>query len=96
MKLILTRHGETIENVNKILQGWNDTNLNKNGIQQAKQLAKRLKDINIDLIYSSDLKRAFNTAQEISKFHNCPLIKDKRMREINFGEWNGYKRKELD
>jgi len=94
MKLIITRHGETNSNKQKILQGWKDTELNEDGIKQAKNLANRLKNVKIDIIYTSDLKRALNTAEEIHKFHECPLIKDTRLREKNFGEWNGIKTSE--
>ena len=67
MKLILTRHGETVDNIKGILQGQNPGKLSENGIQQAKQLALRLKNENIDAIYSSDLARAADTAKEIYK-----------------------------
>ncbi|MEE9525982.1 MAG: histidine phosphatase family protein [Candidatus Woesearchaeota archaeon] len=83
MNLILTRHGETIENIKKIYQGQKiQGTLSKLGIEQAKKLALRLKDEKIDYIYSSDLARALDTAKEIAKFHqDIPLILVKELRE---------------
>ena len=90
MKLIITRHGETIENIKKLYQGWLPGNLTKKGIQQAKLLAKRLKDVEIDVIYTSDLKRCLETAKEIAKFHkNAKFVKEKLLREMNHGIYNG-------
>jgi len=57
MRLILVRHGETEENVAKITQGHMPSKLTKQGIEQAKKLALRLKDEKIDKIFVSDLKR---------------------------------------
>ncbi len=96
MKLILTRHGETEENVKGIIQGQSDTSLSNIGLGQAKKVAFRLKDEKIDFIYSSDLKRAANTAKEIAKFHkNAPIKFVKELRERNFGELEGKKKSDL-
>ncbi len=90
MKLILIRHGETIENAKRILQGQLDTRLSKKGIEQAKKVALRLQDKHIDRIYSSDLKRAYNTAKEIQKYHqDISIITDKRLRERYFASLEG-------
>lgn len=95
MKLILTRHGETIENEKGILQGHLNGKLNSLGILQAKKLGFRLKNEKIDAIYSSDLTRAFDTAREIAKYHpgiNIELCKE--LRERNNGDFEG-KHKDL-
>ncbi len=90
MKLIITRHGETIENKRGILQGHLHGTLSKKGIDQAKRVAERLKDEKIDAIYSSDLARAADTAKEIGKFHPKIKIKFvKELRERYFGEFQG-------
>ena len=62
MKLYIVRHGETKYNEKKIIQGHLDIPLSDEGIRQAKKLAKRLEVINFDCIYTSDLKRAKQTA----------------------------------
>lgn len=82
MKIYLVRHGESEANAKGIHQGQKiDTSLSKNGLEQAKKIAERLKDEDFEIIYSSDLKRAYETAKEIAKFHNIKIIKDKRLRE---------------
>lgn len=93
MKLIITRHGETEENLNKIWQGHNPGKLTKKGIEQARRLANRLKDENIDLIISSDLARASDTAKEILAFHQkIPIYFSKNLRERFLGELQGIER----
>jgi len=92
MKIITVRHGQTKCNKMKISQGWlNDerAELNKNGLDQAKKVAEKLKKEKIDIIYSSDLRRAAKTAKLISKFHDCVLILEKRLREQCKGEYEG-------
>ena len=95
MRLILTRHGETIENAQGIHQGHLPGKLSDLGIKQAKKLAKRLKDEKIDVIYSSDLARAADTAKEILKFHpNTPIKFVKELREKDAGDFQGKKKGE--
>jgi broad specificity phosphatase PhoE len=90
MKIILTRHGRTNENAKKILQGHMQSGLSAEGIQQAKKLARRLKNEKIDIIYSSDLKRAADTAKEIVKYHkNIPVYFVEELRERNLGSLQG-------
>lgn len=90
MRLILVRHGETIENQKGICQGQMEGTLSGNGIEQAKGVADFLKSENIDVIYSSDLKRAVDTAKETAKhFPNIPFHQDKRLRERFFGSYQG-------
>lgn len=96
MRIIITRHGETIENLNKIIQGHLPGNLSKTGLNQAKQLGLRLKNEKIDYIYCSDLKRTVDTSLEISKFHpNSILIFDESLREKYHGSWEGKTRAEI-
>jgi len=92
MRLIITRHGETEENKLGVMMGHNPGTLSKEGIEQAKKAALRLKDEKIDFIYSSDLKRASDTAKEIAKFHkDVPLIFTEELRERYLGEFQGRK-----
>ena len=96
MKLIITRHGETIENKKGILQGQIQGTLSKLGKEQAKKLANRLKKEKIDYIYSSDLARASDTAKEIVKFHpNTPIKFIKELRERNLGKYEGKKKSDF-
>jgi len=90
MKLILTRHGVTVENKQKIMQGHLHGKLTEEGIDQAKKLALRLRDEKIDAIYSSDLARAADTAKEIVKFHpDIPLNFVRDLREQNLKQFAG-------
>ena len=89
MKLILVRHGQTIENRDDIVQGQIPGRLTELGIEQAKKLALRLKNEKIDAIYSSDLARAADTAREIAKYHAyVPLefVSDLRERDLGIFE----------
>src|SRR5690606_30559966 len=96
MKLIITRHGETEENVAGILQGHLPGKLSARGIEQAKKLALRLQNDKIDFIYSSDLDRAADTAKEIAQYHpNAKIEFVENLRERNLGEFQGRKRSEF-
>lgn len=90
MKLILVRHGETIENQKDIIHGHTPGHLSGTGKAQVKKLSERLKDEKIDAIYSSDLRRAKDTALEIAKFHkNVPIYYRRDLRERNYGSLEG-------
>ncbi|WP_051531330.1 histidine phosphatase family protein [Clostridiisalibacter paucivorans] len=92
-KLFLVRHGESTWNLEGKVQGQHDTHLTKKGISQATALGNRLRseNIHINSIYSSDLKRAFETAKTI---HSClnnvtTFKKNIALRERHFGLWQG-------
>ena len=87
-KVIFVRHGETEWNTEYKIQGSTDIELNENGRRQAKDVAKRFQDEDI-LIFSSPLKRAFYTAEMIA--NGRPIIVKEEMKEINFGDWEGYR-----
>jgi broad specificity phosphatase PhoE len=91
LRLILARHGETTWNTRHIFQGRTDLPLNKNGRTQAQAMAKQLTTLTIDRLVSSDLKRAFQTAEIIAAAHPAhpDIILDERLREISFGRWEG-------
>lgn len=92
MKLIIVRHGETLWNKQGKLQGQKDTPISRNGLKQARILAKRLSKEKIALVYTSKLQRAVKTAQEIRKFYNgLRIIQDKNLNEMSFGIWEGLK-----
>jgi broad specificity phosphatase PhoE len=89
-KLYLVRHGETIWNRQQRMQGCsNDTELSDNGKTQAKALSERLKDTKIDMIFSSPLSRAYQTAKTVAKLHNIEVQLCSEFKEINFGKWEG-------
>jgi broad specificity phosphatase PhoE len=91
MNIYLVRHGETDWNTKLLFQGHTDIKLNKNGLRQAQCIAKELKNADVEAVISSDLFRAFQTAEEISKAHS-PKLKIEKMeglRERNYGNLEG-------
>ena len=95
-KIFLVRHGESQWNVLKKVQGQQDILLTDKGILQANLIGDRLINEYIDKIYSSDLRRAYDTAVIIGKkigLNNVIPIKE--FREINFGKWEGMNHDEL-
>lgn len=88
-KLFLIRHGQSEWNSLNKIQGQQNTILTELGKKQALSLGERLINENIDIIYTSDLIRAYNTAEIISKKINKPVISNNAIREINFGIWEG-------
>lgn len=89
MKLLLTRHGETNWNKEGKIQGITDIELNDNGREKAIKTSDKLKDEEIDLILSSPLKRARETAEIISKNNNIPIIICDELKERTFGNFEG-------
>jgi probable phosphoglycerate mutase len=89
-KIIIVRHGETEYNVERRLQGWIDIPLNKNGREQAKKVAERLKEEVIAAIYSSDHKRAHTTARHIANAIGIKAKKRTALRENRMGVLEGW------
>ncbi len=87
MNIYLIRHGQTDWNKQGKIQGHLDIPLNQQGRLQAKILATKLKDKEINMIYSSDLSRAYQTAEIIHSTTNSRLISESRLRERNYGDW---------
>ena len=88
-KIYLVRHGESKWNKLKKIQGQQNIPLTEKGIEQAKLVGKRLVDEGIEKIYSSDLKRAYDTAKIVGDMLKIDVIPTKGLREINFGIWEG-------
>lgn len=93
--LILIRHGQTASNVEGYFMGWNDISLNETGRMQAKRLAERLKDQRIDVIYSSPLRRALDTAEALAKERGLVPKPLPELKEMNYGDWQGLRRAEI-
>lgn len=89
MKLYIIRHGETVWNTEGRLQGHVDKELNENGIRLARLTAEKIRDIPFDLVISSPLKRALQTARIVTEGREIPILTDERIEEISFGEWEG-------
>ena len=88
-KLIIIRHGETLWNVEGKKQGQLDSSLTALGIEQAQALAQRLIEESFTVLYSSDLGRAAETARYIADRTNHKVCLDEKLRERNFGIFQG-------
>lgn len=86
-RFIIERHGQSMGNLVRAFLGHTDLPLSELGQLQAAKTAEYLKDENIDVIISSDLKRAYQTAEPLAKLKGMEIIPDKGMREIYAGKW---------
>ena len=90
-ELILVRHGETLHNVERITQGWSDSELSETGQQQVQRLAAKLKEMRPTALYSSPLGRAMSTARAIADATGLEIVQLDELREMNYGSWEGRK-----
>ena len=98
MRLVLVRHGLSSFNAKGLIQGRTDYSLlTDEGYEQALKAGKALSNINFDIIYSSPLIRAAETAKTIKKSFNKEqnIIFDKNLLEVDLGEWSGLKIEEI-
>lgn len=86
-KIIIIRHGESLGNLNQIMLGHTDVDLAPRGYVQADACAEYLKDEHIDAIYSSDLIRAYHTAEPHAKLRGLVITTSKNLRECYVGDW---------
>lgn len=89
MLIYIVRHGLTEWNKLKKLQGAADVPLAKEGILLAEKTGEALKDVKFDICFTSPLSRARQTAERVLGDRNVPIIPDKRIQEINFGDLEG-------
>src|ERR1700677_1890717 len=86
---LLLRHGQTPMSVQKRYAGRSDVPLTEIGVEQAAAAAKRLAPAGIDVIVTSPLLRATQTAQEVAEVTGAPVVTDEGFRETDFGAWEG-------
>lgn len=89
MRLLLVRHGQTSWNNSGRAQGHTDIPLDPTGLDQAMRLGDALLGMPIDRILTSNLLRASQTAEAISRATGAPLELRSDLRERSFGEWEG-------
>jgi len=94
--ILLARHGETDWNRDGRFQGWADPPLNELGREQAQSLADRLRETPFDAVYTSDLRRARETAEIVAAPHGVPVASDTALREIDVGSWSGLTRAQIE
>lgn len=94
--LILTRHGETLENRQHLMQGHIPGTLSPLGIQQAEELAVALQGKPIDVIVCSDLARSYDTAMAVARVREMGVVSTSLLREIDWGPHTGGRLDRLD
>jgi broad specificity phosphatase PhoE len=85
----MARHGETEWNVGEVFRGRADVDLNENGKKQAALLSTCLAKTKIEVIYTSPLKRALDTAKAIAGRHTLEVQISDGLNDLDFGEWEG-------
>jgi broad specificity phosphatase PhoE len=95
LRLYLVRHGETAENQKMRYLGMQDVPLTLNGTKQALQVADALSQIPIQIVFSSPMRRAADTAARIQAACKVELRMDSRLKEGSFGSWEGLTRTEV-
>lgn len=89
MKLYVTRHGETPINARHQVSGLVDVPLTETGRLQARELAQKTLDRPIDLIISSPLQRARETAQAVAAVKQIPILIEPQLHELDYGRFDG-------
>lgn len=90
-RLLLVRHGESVWNGERRIQGHRDPPLSPRGREQAERLLRALVDriSGVAAVYTSPLRRAAETAERIGALHGLPVVPDPDLREMALGAWEG-------
>jgi len=88
VKITYFVHGTTTDNQKNVSSGWKDAPLSELGIKQSKELSNQIGNNKFDVVFCSDLKRAVDSTEIIFK-GKFPIEQDKRLRECNYGDFNG-------
>jgi len=95
LKITYFVHGTTIDNENGVASGWGNAKLSNLGIKQSIKLRKLIKNKKFDVVFSSDLRRAVDSSK-LTFGKRAKMIKDKRLRECDYGKFTGGDAKEVD
>ncbi len=95
-RLVLWRHGETDYNAAQRMQGQLDSQLTATGLGQARRAARSLAQLKPEVLMTSDLSRAGDTAAVLAVETEMPLLTDKRLRETHLGKWQGLTHAEVE
>ena len=95
-EILLIRHGETVWNLQRRMQGQQDSPLTPLGLQQARQVARRLRAVPHAALYTSDLGRAHQTARCIADETKHEIVSEPGLRERSFGIFEGLTNAELE
>jgi len=94
--ILLARHGETDWNREGRFQGWADPPLNATGRAQAVDLAVALMAEELAGVYSSPLRRAYETAEVVAASRGLEPVTVDALREVDVGSWSGLSRAEIE
>src|SRR3989338_5572735 len=87
IKITYFVHGTSVDNAKEISSGWSDAELSELGVKQSIELRDLVNDKKFDVVFCSDLKRAFDSAK-LAFEGLAPIIQDQRLRECNYGKYN--------
>ena len=93
--ILLARHGQSDWNAERRWQGHADRPLTAEGRRQAEVLAERLRNVELDAICSSDLRRALETAEVLAERHGLEVEARRDLREVDVGSWSGLTRAQV-
>lgn len=96
MIILIARHGQSDWNASRRWQGHADRPLTEKGREQAHALAARLAHIDLDAVYSSDLRRARETAEVVADSQGLEVFARPDLREVDVGSWSGLTRAEAE
>lgn len=82
-------HATSVDNVARRASGHDDVPLHETGETQAREMRLRYGATDLDAIFCSDLQRAYRTAEIAFAGRNIRIIRDRRLRELDYGEWTG-------
>src|SRR4051812_22165125 len=88
VKITYFVHGTTTDNEQELSSGWYDVQLSEVGKQQAEELGRQTKELHFDVVFTSDLTRALESAK-FAWGDTYPIVQDPRLRECNYGDLNG-------
>jgi len=94
--IYLVRHGQTAWNKEEVFRGRTDIPLNETGLREAELAGGYLQHLEPHAIYTSPLSRAFQTAQEIARFHDLEIRPLEGLIDMSFGSWEGHSLKEVE
>ncbi len=89
VKITYFVHGTTTDNEKHLSSGWKNVELSELGKKQSVALTELTKDLNFDVIFTSDLKRAIDSAEIAWGDRGVAILHDERLRECNYGDYDG-------
>ena len=95
IKITFEAHSTTLDNEAGLSSGWHDVELSPLGLKQSKELGERRREKGYDVVICSDLQRSYKTAEIAFEGLDTPIIKDKRLRECDYGDFTQAPEKEV-